>query len=259
MEYIKVELSDGVAILTLNDPSKRNAINLSMNDEIGQVLDELENSSEVGALIITGEGKGFCSGADLDDLLAARERDNIRDIYLGFLRIADSTLPTVAAVNGAAVGAGMNMALACDVIIAAESAKFDSRFLQIGIHPGGGHTWRLLARTNFQTLRAMVLFGEVLRGPDAFRTGLAWKCVPDEKLMEECLTIAKQAASYPKDLTAMTKIAFQQLPSIDSSDDAVQHEVVPQVKSMESEEFSLLVQSLQKKITSKPSPPEHQD
>ena len=77
--------------------------------------------------------------------------------------------------------------------------------------------------------------------------------------MEECLTIAKQAASYPKDLTAMTNTAFPQLPSIDSSDDAVQHEVVPQVKSMESEEFSLLVQSLQKKITSKPSPSEHQD
>ena len=254
MEYIKVEISDGVAILTLDDPDKRNAINLSMNDEICEILEELENSEEVGALVVTGAGKGFCSGADLDDLLAARERENIRDIYRGFLRIADSTLPTIAAVNGAAVGAGMNMALACDVIIAAESAKFDSRFLQIGIHPGGGHTWRLLARTNYQTLRAMVLFGEVLRGPDAYRTGLAWNCVPDEKLMEESLTIAKRASSYPKDLTKMTKAAFQQLPSIDSSDDAVLHEVAPQIKSMEWEEFSLLVQSLQKKISSKTSP-----
>ena len=179
-----------------------------MNDEICTILEELERSEDVGALIVTGAGKGFCSGADLDDLLAARERENIRDIYRGFLRIADSTLPTVAAVNGAAVGAGMNMALACDIIIAAESAKFDSRFLQIGIHPGGGHTWRLLARTNYQTLRAMVLFGEVLRGPDAYRTGLAWNCVPDEQLMEESLTIAKRASSYPKDLTEMTIVKF---------------------------------------------------
>ena len=253
MEFITVEESDGVAILTLDDPDKRNAINLTMNDEICEVLDGLEESKDIGALIVTGAGKGFCAGADLSDLLAARERDNIQDIYRGFLRIADSTLPTVAAVNGAAVGAGMNMALACDVIVAADSAKFDSRFLQIGIHPGGGHTWRLLARTNFQTLRAMVLFGEVLRGPDAYRTGLAWTCVPDENLMEEALTIAQRAATYSKDLTKMTKIAYGELPSIDSSEDAVQHEVVPQVKSMESEEFTRLVQSLQQKISSKSS------
>ncbi len=251
MEFITVEESDGVAILTLDDPDKRNAINLTMNDEICEVLDALEESKDIGALIVTGAGKGFCAGADLSDLLAARERDNIQDIYRGFLRIADSTLPTVAAVNGAAVGAGMNMALACDVIVAADSAKFDSRFLQIGIHPGGGHTWRLLARTNFQTLRAMVLFGEVLRGADAYRTGLAWTCVPDENLMGEALTIARRAATYSKDLTKMTKIAFGELPSIDSSEDAVQHEVVPQIKSMESEEFTRLVQSLQQKISSK--------
>ena len=74
MEYIKVEISDGVAILTLDDPDKRNAINLSMNDEICEILEELENSEEVGALVVTGAGKGFCSGADLDDLLAAREK-----------------------------------------------------------------------------------------------------------------------------------------------------------------------------------------
>jgi|TARA_B100001996_G_scaffold379680_2_gene365829 enoyl-CoA hydratase len=254
MGFIKIDVSDRVAILTLNDPDKRNAINLTMNDEICEALEELERSEEVGALIVTGAGKGFCAGADLGDLLAARERENIQDIYRGFLRIANSTLPTVAAVNGAAVGAGMNMALACDVIIAAESAKFDSRFLQIGIHPGGGHTWRLLARTNFQTLRAMVLFGEVLRGADAYRTGLAWKCVSDEELIQESLIIAQRASSYSKELTRMTKIAFQQLPSIDTSEESVQHEVVPQIESMESEEFTRLVESLQKKISSKPSP-----
>lgn len=138
MRYITTDLSNGVATLTLNDPDKRNAINLQMNDEICELLDELEASEEVGCLVVTGAGKAFCAGADLGDLLAARERDNIQDIYRGFLRIANSTLPTIAAVNGAAVGAGMNMALACDMILAGESARFDSRFLEIGIHPGGG-------------------------------------------------------------------------------------------------------------------------
>ena len=131
MRYINTDVSNGVATLTLNDPDKRNAINLQMNDEICEVLDELETSEEVGCLVVTGAGKAFCAGADLGDLLAARERDNIQDIYRGFLRIADSTLPTIAAVNGAAVGAGMNMALACDMILAGESARFDSRFLEI--------------------------------------------------------------------------------------------------------------------------------
>jgi len=98
MGFIKIDVSDRVAILTLNDPDKRNAINLTMNDEICEALEELERSEEVGALIVTGAGKGFCAGADLGDLLAARERENIQDIYRGFLRIANSTLPTVAAV-----------------------------------------------------------------------------------------------------------------------------------------------------------------
>ena len=178
MPYITSEITDGVAVLTLNDPDKRNAINLQMNDEICATMDDLEKSEEVGSLILTGAGKAFCAGADLGDLLAARERDNIQDIYRGFLRIADSTLPSIAAVNGAAVGAGMNMALACDMILAGESARFDSRFLDIGIHPGGGHTWRLLSRTNEQTMRAMVLFGQVLSSDEALRRGLVWEVYP---------------------------------------------------------------------------------
>ncbi len=250
MRYINTDISNGVATLTLNDPDKRNAINLQMNDEICEVLDELETSEEVGCLVVTGAGKAFCAGADLGDLLAARERDNIQDIYRGFLRIADSTLPTIAAVNGAAVGAGMNMALACDMILAGESARFDSRFLEIGIHPGGGHTWRLLSRTNEQTMRAMVLFGQVLSSQEARRRGLVWEVFPDEILITEAKDIGEKASSYSKDLTRSTKEAFKALPTIDNSGDAVQHEVVPQVKSMESDAFRSLVTALQKKISS---------
>jgi enoyl-CoA hydratase len=250
MRYIDTEIMDGVATLTLNDPDKRNAINLQMNDEICATLDQLEESAEVGSLIVTGAGKAFCAGADLGDLLAARERENIQDIYRGFLRIADSTLPTIAAVNGAAVGAGMNMALACDMILAGDSARFDSRFLEIGIHPGGGHTWRLLSRTNEQTMRSMVLFGQVLSSQQAFQRGLAWEVFPDQDLMKEAKIIGKKAASYSKELTRSTKEAFKELPTIDNSTNAVQHEVVPQVKSMESDAFRNLVTKLQKKISS---------
>ncbi len=170
-------MADGVATLTINDPDKRNAINLAMNDEIVDTMEALENSGDVNAIVVTGAPPAFCAGADLGDLLDARDRGNIHEIYRGFLRIAHSPIPTVAAVNGAAVGAGMNMALACDVILAAESARFDSRFLDIGIHPGGGHTWRLRNKTDDQTMRAMVLFGEILSGDRAAEIGLAWRCV----------------------------------------------------------------------------------
>ena len=100
-------------------------------------MDELERRDDVGAVVVTGAGRAFCAGADLDDLAACRDEATLRGIYSGFLRLADSPLPTVAAVNGAAVGAGLNMALACDVIVAGESARFDTRFLQIGLHPVG--------------------------------------------------------------------------------------------------------------------------
>ncbi len=251
MSFLNTEVRDGVALLTLNDPDKRNAINLAMNDEICDTMERLENSGDARAIIVTGAGKGFCAGADLGDLLAARERDNIHEIYRGFLRIAHSPLPTIAAVNGAAVGAGMNMALACDVIVAAEGARFDSRFLQIGIHPGGGHSWRLKHKTSDQVVRAMVLFGEVLSGARAADIGLAWKCVPDADLLPECIAMASRAAGYPPRLTRITKHGLAGLHTITTSPDAVEHEVGPQVASMSSPEFQQLVQALRDQISSK--------
>ena len=149
MKYLKLEHRDRVALLTLNDPERRNVVSNELNEELVATFDELEKSDDTGAVVITGEGRAFCAGAILDDLLDAGEMQKQGDeaslphIYRGFLRIAHSTLPTVAAVNGAAVGAGMNMVLACDLVIAGVSARFDTRFLNIGLHPGGGHTWRL--------------------------------------------------------------------------------------------------------------------
>ena len=251
MDFLISTVDDnGVALLIINDPDKRNAINLQMCEEIVRTMEELENDGTTKAVVVTGAPPAFCAGADLGDLLAARERDNIHEIYRGFLRIAHSPLPTVAAVNGAAVGAGMNMALACDVIVAGERAKFDSRFLQIGIHPGGGHTWRLRNKTDDQTMRAMVLFGEVLDGPRSADVGLAWQCVPDDELLDTCIALATRAASYPAKLQRVTKSAMLQLPNIDNSADAVEHEVVPQVHSMASPEFQELVSRLQVQISS---------
>ena len=252
MPYAIVETSDGVARLTLNDPDKRNAVNQAMNDEIAAALDELEADPDIGALVVTGAGKGFCAGADLDDLLAA-ESTGITRIYEGFLRVAHSPLATVAAVNGAAVGAGMNMVLACDIVLAGrQRARFDSRFLQIGLHPGGGHTWRLRHATDRTTTMAMVVFGEVLSADDAHRTGLAWEVVDDERLLDRAHELAARAAAQPKDLVARTKATILSLDEVHDSAAAVDRELHPQLWSMGQPAFKNLVRSLQSRIRSKP-------
>ena len=251
MPYVTVDVSDGVAQLTLNDPDRRNTVSQAMNDEIVAALDELEPDPGIGALVVTGAGKGFCAGAVLDDLLAA-ESTGITRIYEGFLRVAHSPLATVAAVNGAAVGAGMNMVLACDIVLAGRRwARFDSRFLQIGLHPGGGHTWRLRHVTDRTTAMAMVVFGEVLSADDAHRTGLAWDVVDDDELLARAHELAARAAAQPKDLVARTKATILSLDEVASSAAAVEHELHPQLWSMSQPAFKNLVRSLQSKISSK--------
>ena len=143
------EVRDGVATLTLNNPSERNSMTAEMVSDIVAAMDSAERDDNVRVVIVTGTPPAFCAGANLGNLAEAT-RDSLLGIYEGFLRIARSPLPTIAAVNGAAVGAGMNLALGCDVRIAGKSAKFDTRFLQLGLHPGGGNTWMQLRIAGLQ-------------------------------------------------------------------------------------------------------------
>ena len=135
MSLVEVSIRDGVATLTLNNPDERNTLTSPMVDEIIAAMDAIEADRSVGAVVVTGAGPAFCAGANLGNLAEATG-ESLSKVYEGFLRIARSPLPTLAAVNGAAVGAGMNLALGCDVRIAAQRARFDTRFLNIGIHPG---------------------------------------------------------------------------------------------------------------------------
>ena len=252
MSYVTAEVSDGVAVLTLNDPEKRNAINLQMNDELIAHLDVLEADESIGALVVTGAPPAFCAGADLSDLLAEQDPAGLRRIYDGFLRVAHSPLATIAAVNGAAVGAGMNMALACDVALAArDQARFDSRFLQIGIHPGGGHVWRLHHITDRTTTMAMVLFGEVLSAEEAHRVGLVWKVCDEGDLLGTAREMAARAAAQGRGLVERAKATVLGVDQIHGSEQAVTQEIEPQLWSMEQPAFRQLVAKLQARISSK--------
>lgn len=250
MSLVLLEVADCVATITLNNPAERNTLTAAMVAEITAAMDKVEADQSVHVVIITGAPPAFCAGANLGNL-AESTAESLKAIYEGFLRIARSPLPTIAAVNGAAVGAGMNLALCCDVRLAGMSAKFDTRFTQIGIHPGGGHTWMMNRAVGPQATMATVVLGEILDGREAERVGLVWRCVDDAALLDSARALAARAASAPRELLIETKRSIQAMPSVSSHDEAVERELVPQVWSTRQPWFAERLAALQAKITKK--------
>ena len=248
MAMVLYDVSDGIATLTLNNPQERNSMTADMVSEIVAAMNSAESDPDVRVVIVTGTPPAFCAGANLGNLAEAT-RESLLGIYEGFLRVARSPLPTIAAVNGAAVGAGMNLALGCDVRIAAKSAKFDSRFLQLGLHPGGGNTWMQLRIAGMQTTMASVAFGEVLDGEAALRAGLVWKCVDDDALMATAREFATKAAGAPKELLESIKKTIVEIGSVPTHAEAVEFELGPQVWSTRQPWFRERLAALQAKIS----------
>lgn len=236
-----------VAVVTLDDPDRRNALNLEMVAELGLVFDRIEGDDDIGAVVITGAGSAFCAGAALGDLQKA-SADDFRAIYEGFLRVGRSTLPTVAAVNGAAVGAGMNLALVCDLRLAATGARFDTRFIDLGLHPGGGHTWMLRHAIGPQAAAALVLFGQILDGPQAEQAGLVWRCVDEGTLLDEALVLATRAASGPKLLVREVKATMSDMATVATHTEAIERELKPQVWSVTQPFFAARLAAVQARV-----------
>lgn len=250
MSRVLVDITDRVATVTLNDPTRRNAFDLAFCDEVKEAFDRLEADPGVGAVIVTGAPPAFCAGADLSHLKGSG-KEGLLAIYEGFLRVGRCPLPTIAAVNGAAVGAGMNLALVTDLRIAGRSAKFDSRFLQIALHPGGGHTWMMRRIAGPEVAFAVDLFGEVLDGPAAERCGLVWRCVEDDQLLAEAHKLAARAAAGPPELVAKLKATLHAVASIDVHHDAMMLELEPQAWSATQPEFQARIGALKSQISSR--------
>lgn len=237
-----MERRDRVAVLTLDDPDRRNALTAGLVEEIVATVDALERDAGVGALVVTGAPPAFCSGADVGSLAAMsggsddrgdRSDAALPSIYDGFLRVYRCTLPTVGAVNGPAVGAGLNLALACDIRMASPAARFDCRFARIGLHPGGGHTRLLTDAVGPQAAAAMVLAGESPDGERAAEIGLAWRCVEADSLLDEATRLATRAADVPRELAQKVKASLRETPRLASLDDAVAVELDRQRWSLE--------------------------
>ena len=248
MAEVRTATADGVTVVTLDAPDRRNALTVPLGDELVAAVEAAEADPDVGALVVTGAAPAFCAGADLSHL-GASQREGLLSIYAGFLRVAHTPLPTIAAVNGAAVGAGANLALACDVILAGRSARFDTRFLKLGLHPGGGHTWMLQRKVGPQTAAALVLFGEVVDGAEAERIGLAFRGDVDDELLDAAVAMARAAAGAPPELAERIKRTMGDVLAIDEHDPAMERELDEQVWSLNQPAFKERLAALQQKIS----------
>jgi enoyl-CoA hydratase len=243
---IRVERQGRVAVITVSDPARRNAMAVDLAGELVEAIRDAERDEGVGAVVVTGEPPAFCAGADLSQLGASKE-DGLRTIYQGFLAVAQCTLPTIAAVNGAAVGAGVNLALACDLRLAGPKARFDSRFLQLGLHPGGGYTWMANRALGPQGAAAVTLFGENLGAEEAERAGLVWRAVDDP--LATAVELASRAADAPRDLVITTKRTMRVTANQASQLDAVELEIRAQVASLESPAFAERLAALKARVS----------
>lgn len=205
---VTFDMTDDIAVLGLNRPEVMNALNRQMRAEITQAIAIAGQKARV--LVMTGMGRAFCAGQDLGDTTAAFDLEAVlRDEYVPMLRaIHDCPIPTIAAVNGAAAGAGANLALACDVVIAAESASFTQAFSRIGLIPDAGGTWALPRQVGLARAMGAMLFADKISARQAADWGMIYEAVPDAEFAAHWLSRAQALAKGPTAAYAHLKTAL---------------------------------------------------
>jgi 2-(1,2-epoxy-1,2-dihydrophenyl)acetyl-CoA isomerase len=213
-ETILASLAGGVLTLTLNRPDRMNAFTEEMHLELRAQLDRARTEAKVRAVLITGAGRGFCAGQDLGERDPRKGRSDlghtIGNFYNPLIRqIRALEMPVVAAVNGVAAGAGANIALACDIVLAADSARFIQAFSKLGLVPDAGGSWSLTRLLGEARAKGLALTAEPLSAAQAVDWGLIWKAVPDDTLMPEAEALAARLAAGPTLGLGLTKRAIQ--------------------------------------------------
>ena len=201
---ILLDLTGGVATITLNRPDKLNAFNEAMHAELAQALNRIEADGTVRAVLLTGAGRAFCAGQDLGDRVMGDGAappdlgDTLDRLYNPLVRrLHRLERPVIAAVNGVAAGAGANLALACDLVLAARSARFIQAFCKLGLVPDSGGTYALPRLVGPARAMALALLGEPVPAEQAAAWGLIWRVVDDERLQAEATALARQLATQP--------------------------------------------------------------
>ncbi|MBI1197165.1 MAG: enoyl-CoA hydratase/isomerase [Phenylobacterium sp.] len=216
---VKTSVENGVGVITLSDPSTLNAAGLELMGELQAAMAAAIGDPAVRAIVITGEGRGFCSGANLSGGAGGRATDAadgpnqaLLGVYNPFVsQIRRSPKPIVAAVNGVAAGVGVSLALSCDLCVAAESAYFLLAFRRIGLVPDGGATWLLPRLIGKARAMELMLLGEKLPAATAREWGLINRCVPDAEMMGKAMELAKALADGPKSLGMTRNLIWESL------------------------------------------------
>jgi len=214
-QHIEFEVEQGVAVLRLNRPDALNSFTVAMHLEVREALTAAAGDRNVRCVLLTGNGRGFCAGQDLNDRAVSPGEDlpdlghSVETYYSPLIRLL-STMekPVVCAVNGVAAGAGANIALACDIVIAARSASFIESFCKLGLIPDSGGTWILPRLVGMARAKGLAMLGPKVKAEQAEAWGMIWQCVDDEALMPTALELARHLATQPTRGFALTKQAF---------------------------------------------------
>ncbi len=206
---ILVEKHAGYRQITLNRPERLNALTVEMGSALLDALDEAEGDESCRAVLLTGAGRGFCAGQDLSEVSGDTDLAQVLDHYNRMIRkLRVLPLPVVCAVNGVAAGAGANLALACDIVLAARSASFTQAFAKIGLVPDCGGTWFLPRLVGAARARALAMLAEPVPAATAAEWGMIWQVVDDDRLMDEAHRLAARLATQATQGLALTKRAL---------------------------------------------------
>ena len=214
-EHILFSIENGIARISLNRPETLNSFHEAMHLEMHQALDQVSNDTSVRVLLLSGEGRGFCAGQDLSDPLV-KPADPMPDLapvieqfYNPMIeKLSTLAVPTICAVNGIAAGAGANIPLACDFVVAARSAKFIQAFCKIGLIPDSGGTWFLPRLVGMARAKQLAMLGEPLSAEKALEWGMIYSVVDDDQLQDEAMKLATHFATQPTYGLALTKAAL---------------------------------------------------
>ncbi|KPJ48634.1 MAG: hypothetical protein AMJ38_04905 [Dehalococcoidia bacterium DG_22] len=212
---------DGVATLTLNSPADRNALSAELVGELARAVDEVRGDEQTRVLVITGSGKAFSSGGDIKSMMPPQGvsleamKEAIKEYYRKTLSFLELPIPTIAAINGHAIGAGCTLTLACDMRVASRQAKLGLGFVRLGLHPGMGTTYFLPRLVGTARAYELLLTGDVISGEEAERLGLVNRAVEPEELEAATRELALKVARGPAIAIRMLKTALRQSPLVD--------------------------------------------
>ena len=246
---VSLEMLPGpVGRITLSDTERRNALRIELSLDLETAV-QRALAAGARALILAAVPPVFCSGGDLDDLVSPRA--TLRDIARGPSALIDAPVPTIAIVDGPVIGAGINLVLACDVVLCSPESVFDPRLLDLGVHPGGGQLRGLTHRIGRQGAVALSLLGDRLSGMEAADHGLAWRCVPSEQLPELALKFANRVASRPSEAVQRAKRTLDATIALDH-DEAASRELEQQQWSIEQPWIAERVAELRQQLDDRP-------